>query len=417
MRVVVTVENRFAATPDGVVWTSAAFPYSFWLRYLDVFEQVQIVSRMQKVSSVSQDYLRVDGNGVEVVPVPYYRGPSQFLRVSPGVIRVTRSAVSNDAAVIMRVPSLLATCIEPALYSSKHPFGVEVVGDPFDVFASGAMQHPLRPIFRWWYTRAQQRQCARANATAYVTRHALQRRYPCRAHMVGVSDVDIDDSALVVRNDTLTTYYSSIELDAVGYADKHFPPPAVHKCIQLVTVGSLEHFYKAPDVLIRAVAQCVQDGLDLKLVMVGDGKRRKDLEALAGHLNIKNRVQFIGQVPPGAAVRARLDSADIFVLPSLQEGLPRAMIEAMARGLPCIGSTVGGIPELLPSEDTVPPGDVIALASKIREVGTDPVRMARMSVRNFDTAREYHVDKLRSRRIEFYQYVRTVTEDWLKGKT
>ena len=62
---------------------------------------------------------------------------------------------------------------------------------------------------------------------------------------------------------------------------------------------------------------------------------------------LRDRVRFRGQLTTPVDVRAELDRADLFVLPSRQEGLPRAMIEAMARALPCIGSSVGGIPELL----------------------------------------------------------------------
>jgi len=92
------------------------------------------------------------------------------------------------------------------------------------------------------------------------------------------------------------------------------------------------------------------------------------------------------------------------------------MIEAMARSLPCIGSTVGGIPELLPSEDLVPPGDVVALASKIREVVTDSERMAQMSARNLEKAKDYTDQVLCDRRNQFYRYVREMTEKWLREK-
>ena len=89
------------------------------------------------------------------------------------------------------------------------------------------------------------------------------------------------------------------------------------------------------------------------------------------------------------------------------------MIEAMARGLPCIGSTVGGIPELLPAEDLVPPGDAPALARKIMEVLGDPDRMARMSARNLATAAEYRDDILSERRRAFYTYLRDRTQAWM----
>jgi L-malate glycosyltransferase len=93
--------------------------------------------------------------------------------------------------------------------------------------------------------------------------------------------------------------------------------------------------------------------------------------------------------------------------------LPRAMVEAMARALPCIGSSVGGVPELLPPEDLVVPGDVNALATKIREIVTDPERLAQMSARNLATAQAYRDEVLAVQRTDFYRYVRDRTEKWL----
>jgi glycosyltransferase involved in cell wall biosynthesis len=113
-------------------------------------------------------------------------------------------------------------------------------------------------------------------------------------------------------------------------------------------------------------------------------------------------------------VHAELDQADLFVLPSRQEGLSRATIEAMARALPCICSTVGGTPELLPPEDMVPCNDVDALAHKIRDVATNPERMAHMSARNLEKAKGYREEVLRKRWIELYRFVQDKTEVWLK---
>jgi glycosyltransferase involved in cell wall biosynthesis len=184
----------------------------------------------------------------------------------------------------------------------------------------------------------------------------------------------------------------------------------------LIFVGTLAQLYKAPDVLIDAVGLCVQEGLDLQLILVGDGKHRAELEAKATTLGLGQCVRFLGRLPAGDAVRAQLDRADLFVLPSYQEGLPRAMIEAMARGLPCIGSTVGGIPELLPSEDMVPPGDAAVLAHKIRQVVTAPHRMSRQSARNLEKAQDYKDEVLNRRRIAFYSHVREMTQVWLERR-
>jgi glycosyltransferase involved in cell wall biosynthesis len=164
------------------------------------------------------------------------------------------------------------------------------------------------------------------------------------------------------------------------------------------------------------VAQCAQEGLDARLVVVGDGRFQRELQVLARSLGVANRVDFYGQLPAGVAVRAVLDEADLFLLPSRTEGLPRSMVEAMARALPCIGSSVGGIPDLLSPEDLVPPGDVAALAAKICQVARDPDRLARMSSTNLAVAQTYRETLLRERRATFYRRVREETEKWLKGE-
>lgn len=397
MNLVVTVENHFVRTPDGAVWTPAQLAYNFWIRYLAVFERVRVVARIRAVPSMPLDWKRADGESVSFADVPDYIGPRQYLQQAQQVKRAAINAVGANDAVILRLASQIATCIEPLLRRTGHPYGVEVVSDPFDTFAPGAIEHPLRPYFRWWFPRLLRRQCAGASAAAYVTEHALQHRYPSAPS-------------------AFSTYYSDVELPDSAFMSVPRLSWQEAGMFTLINVGTLAQMYKAPDVLIDAVAACVQEGLDLKLILVGDGKHRQELEAQATALGLGERVCFLGQLPAGDAVRAQLDRTELFVLPSRAEGLPRAMIEAMARGLPCIGSTVGGIPELLPSEDMVPPGNVAALVHKIREVVTNPKRMARMSARNLEKAKEYREEGIRERRLAFYCYVREMTEAWLKAK-
>jgi glycosyltransferase involved in cell wall biosynthesis len=105
-----------------------------------------------------------------------------------------------------------------------------------------------------------------------------------------------------------------------------------------------------------------------------------------------------------------LDEADIFVLCSLTEGLPKALLEAMARGLPAIGSNVGGIPELLPPEALVPTADPQALARKITELALDPGRLTASSALNFAEALKYREEVLSGKRIGFYQDFKAAAE-------
>jgi glycosyltransferase involved in cell wall biosynthesis len=235
-------------------------------------------------------------------------------------------------------------------------------------------------------------QCARACAVAYVTKEALQRRY-------------------LPGSGAFSTHYSSIELTDSAFVTS---PRKVQKksSFTLINVGTMAQLYKRQDVLIDALENCAKNGIDVKLILVGDGKHRNELQVKVERMGLSSKVIFKGQLPAGEAIRNQFDQADLFILPSKTEGMPRAMIEAMARGLPCIGSNVGGIPELLPIEDMVSPGNVRVLSQKIQEVVSDPMRMARMSAQNLDKAKNYREEILRDRRLAFYQYLRKKTEEW-----
>jgi glycosyltransferase involved in cell wall biosynthesis len=410
LKLTITIEYRFDSTPDGKVWTETVGDYSFWQRYLKVFDSVEVLARVRSVAAVSASYKRADGDRVKFLPVPYYIGPYDYLLKRQSVLAACSKAFEKREAVIFRVPGQLPNLLQPALHKSTHPYAVEVVGDPYEVFAPGAYKGMLRWLFRWWMTRCMKLQCREALAAAYVTKEALQRRYPCDGISEGISDVELPtDLETTFR---YTTNYSSIDLTSDACTNTPRSAFGQDGSYTLIMVGSIAQLYKAPDVLIDAISICLNMGLKLRLNIVGDGKHRKQLENQVSRLGLQEIVRFIGQLPAGEQVRQMMDAADLFVLASRTEGLPRAMIEAMARGLPCIGSTAGGIPELLPSEDMVCPGDADALARKIQEVLANPVRMKQMSERNIGVAKEYDSELLANRRKVFYSYVKEITLKW-----
>ena len=104
-------------------------------------------------------------------------------------------------------------------------------------------------------------------------------------------------------------------------------------------------------------------------------------------------------------------------MPSVTEGMPRALLEAMARGLPCVASSVGGIPEVLTPDALVPPGNVEALTQKLTSVLRDPLWLSEMSRRNLQKAAEFRDDVLMEKRLEFYRYIRQANEKQSFGST
>jgi glycosyltransferase involved in cell wall biosynthesis len=315
MRVTVFAEYRCGLNAQGEVCAlNGPGTYPFWQRYHEVFSEVTVAARFSPETITGN---RVTGPGVSFWPMPTYYGAAEYLRVRRELVRSVHAAARGDSAFILRVPSRFGVLAARTLRRMGKPYGIEVVGDPYDVFGPGGMHHPLRPFLRHRLA-ADLRKVARHAAVAlYVTDEALQRRYPCPSAMIAVSDVYLSGGALA------ETW-------------KRPRPGATN--FRVVSVGSLAQPYKGQDVLLDAAARCLGHGFDITLVFVGDGMYRPRLEARAQEMGIAERVFFRGRLPVGAAVRAELDQADLFVMASRAEGLPRALVEAMGRGLPCLAS-------------------------------------------------------------------------------
>lgn len=154
---------------------------------------------------------------------------------------------------------------------------------------------------------------------------------------------------------------------------------------------------KAPEVLLDAWAAVTVRMPQARLVVAGRGPMEPALRARAGSLGLDGAVEFAGHLPRDV-LRRRMDAATCLVLPSRSEGLPRVVIEALARGRPVVGTAAGGIPELVQDGITgrlVPVDDASALAAALLDVLTHPERAAAMGaegrrrVEAMDPAREF----------------------------
>jgi glycosyltransferase involved in cell wall biosynthesis len=147
------------------------------------------------------------------------------------------------------------------------------------------------------------------------------------------------------------------------------PGPARSSGGRLVNVaGHVE--VKALDVLLRAFANLGARHPEVRLVQIGDGPLTGDLRRLADDLGLADRVRFAGTATP-TEIAEELRAADVFVLSSLSENLPLALLEALCCGVPAAATRVGGVPEALGDDgELAPPGDQDALAAAIEAVLT-----------------------------------------------
>ena len=363
------LEQRLVRTSDGRVWTPSVYARSFWNRYLEVFESLEIVARVAPVDRQPDGWVEVTGSGVTVRSVPMYIGPSQYVRRARLVRREVARAADPMAAVIFRAPGNLSSIAYGAMKLSDRPFGVHIVGDPGEVFTRAAIGHPLAKAFGIHAERSLRRSCVRAALAMYVTERGLQERFPPGPQ-------------------TMSLHYSDVDLGARTL----IPPRTIedsNRLPMIVTVASLEQPYKGVDVLLRAVAEVRQEGLDFKLEVVGDGRLRGSLEALVATLGLQQQVTFRGSLPGPAAVAEVLERGDLFVMASRTEGISRAVLEAMAVGVPVVSTSAGGLVELVPAEDRCAVDDHVGLAHLISATLRDPDRRVRMRAAGSATAAAY----------------------------
>lgn len=123
--------------------------------------------------------------------------------------------------------------------------------------------------------------------------------------------------------------------------------------------------------LVRAAAQCRNSGTSVHVVLFGEGSERAALASQARELGVESSVSFLGW---RTDLHRTLGALDVFVLTSESEGLPLALLEAMATGLPIVSTPVGDIPCVVKEDHTgyfVPTGDSSALATRLRRLAAD----------------------------------------------
>jgi glycosyltransferase involved in cell wall biosynthesis len=386
MNLMITCEFRFFQTPDGQVWTPSSFQHSFWLRYLNVFEKVIVIARVQKVDHAEQDWRLSSGDNVSFFPLPYYVGILGLLTKLPLTLYKLLRASRLKGLFLCRVPSQTANLLTMILRKKRH-FALEVVGDPYDVFSSGVGGR-IATLLRNSSTKSLQKQCQRALGASYVTEQYLQKRYP-------------------VGKQTYPSFYSSIMLDdsQIVEQSKAYLMPAR----KLLFVGSLNQLYKAPDILLSAFAKLVQEDKNYQLTLLGAGKYLPQLQQQANDLGINDNVYFKGEVN-SEEVLTYLQETELFVLPSRTEGLPRAMIEAMAQALPCVGSNAGGIPELLSPDYCVPTDEVNTLYATLNDLCNNIEKLTHQSAINLAKSHNYRCEFLTEKRTKFYQKLRELNQ-------
>ena len=316
-------------------------------RYGEFFGKVDLFTR---ISSTRPNIKLIDATEY-VGEVRGYRKKLQFF--SAKVKRALNDLVKESDLVITRQPAPIA-CYA-GKYSKKNgkKHLAEVMGDAFAAFWYHSLKGKVVaiPLFI-----ANRHAIKNSDYALYVTKKSLQTAYPTRGLACGCSDVKIDPISDQLRE----RRYERIESYGSGGA------------VKLSTIGATNVRYKGHAFVIKAISRLKKEGLVYKYTIIGGGNQVR-LKKLAERLGVSDDVVFAGRCSMEEVFRL-LDETDIYVHPSLTEGLPRSILEAQSRGCATIGTAAGGIPEILPKENLFGKGDVSGIAELLRSYTVEKLR-------------------------------------------
>lgn len=376
-------DARFFITPDGTIYSGEySFSDILWQRYIDFFGEVKVIGRLFSIEEFDKKEHQV--TNVDILPLPAFDNPLQFYFRQNEIKKLLENyyKIYSPNSIIIRGAGAIGYLASKFCFKNKILYGIEVIGDPYDVFAPGVIKHPLRPVFRSLFTKHQKNAVKNASSAIYVTSNKLQQKYPANkiAFQTYASDVVINE---MVQNYKI--------LDS-------------NNDLKIISIGSLEQMYKGPDVLLKAIKELINQKITVSLTWLGHGKYLEEMLDLARDLNIIEYVDFKGSVDAITLIKY-LDESDVFVLASRTEGLPRAIVEAMARALPCIGSNVGGIPELINEDLLFMSENYLELASKIKLLFSDSEFYEKSSKYSLEKSSEFRQEILEERRLSFFKSI------------
>jgi len=394
MKVLVTTSAQMFQTPDGNVWTNSTYGYDFFLRYLEVFDNVRLVTRMKKIDyHASDNKILVSGERLEFYPLPFYHGPWQYAKRYFSIKKVLGQAIDTCDCAVLRIPDQLSFQIFKSIESAKIPCAIEVGAHPWDFFSPGTNKTVLRPFLRVLWDVNQKKLCKHADGVLYVTKEYIQKRYPS-----GITDAG---------SNRFEAFQTPDIINQIFFIGPRSKEAFTKEVLNLVHVSGINNAAKGHYELLKTMEELKELGFNHKLTFVGGGTHLEKFKKMSIELGLGQHVDFAGNISNPKDVAEILRMADLFILPTMTEGLPRAIMEAMAAGLPCIATDVGGIPELLSARCLVKSKSVSSLRDKIVELSTDSDALEYESKYNFEKiTNTYSLEVIRRKRTIFLELLK-----------
>lgn len=347
-------------------------------RYMKIFGQVKVFAQERTYTSEDEKFIN-ERRKVDNVNFNLMEQTSSPLKILRNFKRL-EDEIANEDYIIIRLPSVYGFAAVHYAKKMKKKFLVEVVGCPWDALWNYNLKGKMvAPLFRW----LNRKSVKKAPYVLYVTDEFLQNRYPTTGDSIGCSDVELPMTSSSVLDERIEKIKNI-----------NFERPIV-----IGTTAAIDVHYKGQDDVIKAISALKKKGIMFNYKLAGGGSSNY-LKSVAYENQVEENVQFVGSLTH-KEVFGFLDSIDIYIHPSKQEGMPRALIEAMSRALPSLGSMTGGIPELLGENYIFKSGSIQKIAKSL-ESFRDKDKLLQSGRDNFAKSKEFDSKKLTHERMNFY---------------
>jgi glycosyltransferase involved in cell wall biosynthesis len=366
-------DHKFPKNGDYYYY-SYGFDEAFFNRYLSIFDSLGIIGRENKTNQNTDDINLVDEE-INFTTIENLRDLRNL---------ETREKIKNEIKksdyIVIRLPSILGLYAAKWARKYRKPYLIEVVGCAWDAIANKGLKHiPSALLIMYLMKKA----ILNSDYVVYVTEEFLQKRYPTKGEWVACSNVTLEDVNIKDLEDRLN------KIEKIDLNEK----------VTIGTCATIDVVYKGQEDVIKAISQLKRDGYQLEYQLVGGGSSEY-LSNVAQRYGVSDQVKFIGSLKHRDVFKW-LESIDIYVHPSKQEGLSRAIIEAMSKGCPIFGANAGGINEQIDKDFIFDKGNVDEISRIFKNFSKN--NMKEQAKKNHEKSKRYVKEKLYLRREEFFK--------------
>lgn len=377
--------SRVRKCKNGSFYVDGNFNNDIWKRYKSYCDDLTVILREKSEfydeNDIKDKLNNIDTNLIKLVLVEdVYKPKKNFLnlKMKKKIKKQIESAViASDKIIIRSIGNFYTNTALKYCKKYNKDYLIEVTGFAFEGLWYHSLYGKVVAIPREIKLR---KSIKDAPYAVYVTEKALQKRYPCKGKTLGCSDVELLD---MDKNNVI---------EKINNLNKNGK-------LKLGTAAFLDVKWKGQKNVIKALYKLKKAGYDNFIYeLIGAGNKAY-LEGFIEKYNLKENVRILG-VKKREEVFEWLKTVDVYVQPSYQEGLCRAIVEAMSMGCPVIASNAGGNAELIDKKMIYPKGNVKMLFEILMRINKN--LLFDQVNNNFEKAHAYQKELLNKKRDNFY---------------